>query len=198
MIDNSPNLIIMAGPNGAGKSTVAPVLLRDTLGVTQFVNPDVIAQGLSAFEPDRMTFAAGRIMMTRLKALAKQRASFAFETTHASRSFAPWIRKLIQTGYQFHLLFLWLPSADFAVQRVADRVGLGGHNVPEILIRRRYEAGLCNFFALYQPLATTWQMYDNSGESGIRLIAAGQQTTLTQMGDAELWENLKQEYSSGD
>jgi predicted ABC-type ATPase len=95
-----PNLVVLAGPNGAGKSTAAPVLLRRTLGVTEFVNADVIAQGLSAFDPDRVALAAGRIMLRRLQELARQGVSFAFETTLASRSFAPWIRELSQTGYQ--------------------------------------------------------------------------------------------------
>jgi predicted ABC-type ATPase len=189
-----PNLVVLAGSNGAGKSTAAPVLLRGTLGVSEFVNADVIAQGLSAFDPDRVALAAGRIMLRRLQDLAGQGVSFAFETTLASRSFAPWIRELSQTGYRFHLMFLWLPSADFAVQRVAERVQQGGHNVPEATIRRRYHAGLSNFFRLYQPLAATWRMYDNSNHAGSRLIAAGQQTTVTQIRDAAIWQYLTQEY----
>jgi len=146
MAYSTPNLVVLAGPNGAGKSTAAPALLQGTLGVTEFVNADVIAQGLSAFDPDRVALAAGRIMLRRLQELARQGVSFAFETTLASRSFAPWIRELARTGYLFHLVFLWLPSADFAVQRVANRVRLGGHDVPEMTIRRRYHLGLYNFF----------------------------------------------------
>ena len=137
-------------------------------------------------------------MLTRLQELAEQRASFAFETTLASRSFVPWIRGLVQTGYKFHLVFLWLPSADFAVQRVADRVRLGGHDVPETMIRRRYESGLRNFFTLYQSLAMTWRMYDNSGDVGVRLIAAGQRATVTQTGEAAIWQTLTQEYGHDD
>ena len=198
MAETPPSLIVVAGPNGAGKSTAAPILLQETLGVSEFVNADVIAQGLSAFQPERVAFAAGRIMLTRLQELAERGTSFAFETTLASRSFAPWIRELTLTGYQFHLVFLWLPSADFAVQRVADRVRLGGHGVPEATIRRRYGAGLRNFFTLYQPLATTWRLYDNSGDAGIRLIAAGQQVSVTQIGEATIWQNLRQEYGYDD
>ena len=194
MAPTTSNLVVLAGPNGAGKSTAAPVLLRGTLGVTEFVNADVIAQGLSAFDPDRVALAAGRIMIRRLQELARQGVSFAFETTLSSRSFAPWIRELSQTGYQFHLVFLWLPRADFAVQRVADRVRLGGHGVPETTIRRRYHLGLHNFFRLYQPLATTWGMFDNSGTAGLREIAAGQQTSMTQISDAAIWQHLTQEY----
>ena len=94
-----PSLVVIAGPNGAGKSTLAPVLLKDTLAVTEFVNADVIARGMSAFAPENVAIAAGRLMLGRLRELAKQRTSFAFETTLASRSFAPWIRRLVETGY---------------------------------------------------------------------------------------------------
>lgn len=113
-----PSVIILAGPNGAGKTTAAPSLLRGTLGVVEFVNADLIAQGLAGFDPQRAALAAGRAMLARIDDLARQRASFAFETTLASRSFAPWLQNLIQTGYRFHLVFLWLPDADFAVDRV--------------------------------------------------------------------------------
>jgi hypothetical protein len=86
---------------------------------TPFVNADVIAQGLSGFDPMSAAMAAGRIMLQRLHELADKRKSFAFETTLASRSYAPWIRELKGKGYRFHLVYLWLSSADVAVARVA-------------------------------------------------------------------------------
>jgi predicted ABC-type ATPase len=113
-----PSVIIISGPNGAGKSTAAPSLLQGPLAVSEFVNADVIARGLSAFEPERVAMAAGRIMLARLEELANERASFAFETTLASKSFAHWITGLKSTGYLFHLIDLWLPSAEMAISRV--------------------------------------------------------------------------------
>jgi predicted ABC-type ATPase len=74
--------------------------------------------------------------------------------TLASRTFAPWLRELSQSGYQIQLLLLWLPSADFALERVADRVRMGGHDVPSETVRRRYRSGLLNFFSLDIPLAS--------------------------------------------
>ncbi len=121
-------------------------MLKGTLRVTEFVNADLIAQGLSAFKPEMTAFQAGRIMLERLHYLAKKRVDFAFETTLASKTFAPWIAKLRETGYVFHLIFLWLPSEEFAINRLAERVRSGGHNVPEDIIRRRYHTGLRNFF----------------------------------------------------
>ena len=164
MSDVRLSVVILAGPIAAGKSTVAPALLYGALAVNEFVNADVIARGLSAFDPESAAIAAGRVMLARLRELADQRVSFAFETTLASRSFAPWLRDLRASGYEIHFLFLWLPSADFALDRVAGRVRAGGHDVPAETVRRRYRAGLRNFFSLYEPLAsTTWAVYDSSG-----------------------------------
>jgi predicted ABC-type ATPase len=84
--------------NGAGQSTVASDLLQDVLAVDEFVNADVIARGLSGFEPDRAAIAAGRSMLARLKELAARRVDFAFETTLATRSFAPWLRDRCHSG----------------------------------------------------------------------------------------------------
>jgi predicted ABC-type ATPase len=186
-------VVVLAGPNGAGKSTSAPSILKDALGVDEFVNADVIARGLSGFEPERAGLAAGRIMLARLRELARQRSSFAFETTLASRSFAPWIADLMRTGYQFHLVFLWLPHPDLAVARVVARVRDGGHDVPEATIRRRYEAGLSNFFRLYQPMATTWEFWDNSTESGLAPIAFGAGNATFKVSDP-VWERIKTGY----
>ena len=98
--------MILAGPNGAGKSTAAPDLLHGALSVNEFVNADVIARGLSAFDPDSVAIAAGRVMLARIRELAAQRVNFAFETTLASRSLAPRIRDLLPSGYAVHLVFL--------------------------------------------------------------------------------------------
>jgi predicted ABC-type ATPase len=194
MAEPAPNVVVLAGPNGAGKSTSAPSILKDALGVDEFVNADVIARGLSGFEPERAAMAAGRIMLARLRELALQRSSFAFETTLASRSFAAWLAERLLTGYQFHLVFLWLPSPDIAVARVAARVREGGHDVPEETIRRRYEAGLRNFFGLYQPMATTWEFWDNSTESGLTPIASGAGHVALKVNDRAIWEQIKAGY----
>ena len=58
MSNPRPSVVILAGPNGAGKSTAAPELLQGELAVNEFVNADVIARGLSAFDPDRAAMAA--------------------------------------------------------------------------------------------------------------------------------------------
>ncbi len=192
MTDQPPKVVILAGPNGAGKSTSAAKLLLGLLQVTEFVNADTIAQGLSAFAPDRVALAAGRVMLRRMKELAAQRANFAFETTLASRSYAQWLTGLKATGYEIHLIFLWLPSADMAVARVADRVRAGGHDVPEPTIRRRYAAGLVNLRTLYLPLANSWKVIDNTVVRSPRCIAAGLADGPTRIHLPEVWRTIEQ------
>ena len=186
----APHVIVVAGPNGAGKSTTAPYLLRDTLEVAEFVNADTIALGLSAFQPEAVAVTAGRIMLRRMRQLAEARRDFAFETTLAGRSLAPWIAGLKRRGFRVHLLYLWLESADLAVSRVAERVRLGGHDVPELVIRRRYTKGLRNLFELYMPLADGWQVFDNSHPTGPRPVAAGAGRDVHYVVDAGTWRMI--------
>ena len=167
-----PHVILLAGPNGAGKSTVAPLLLKGALGVQEFVNADTIASGLSAFSPESAAFQAGRVMLRRLSELSKARKNFAFESTLAARSFAPWLKRLRTKGYSVRIVFLFLPDPRLAIERVRQRVRLGGHDIPIPVIRRRYYSGIRNFFDLYMPLADQWRIYDNSGLTP-RLVALG-------------------------
>lgn len=172
-----------------GKSTTAPALLQGALGVTEFVNADDIARGLSAFNVEGATLAAGRVMLARLRELARQRISFAFETTLAGRSFARWLEDPKRDGYAVHILFLWLPSAEFAIDRVAARVRLGGHSIPVETVRRRYHAGLRNFFDLYHAVASDWRVYDSSGGAP-RLIAARLDFQGIDVYDQDIWARV--------
>jgi predicted ABC-type ATPase len=184
-----PNIIVIAGPNGAGKSTLAPALLRDTLNIPEFVNADTIAEGLSAFAPDDASFDAGRVMLGRLHELAEEQKDFSFETTLATRFYARWLRQL-RPEYNVTLIFLWLQSADLAVQRVAERVRTGGHVIPEETIRRRYSRGIKNLFELYMPIADVWSVRDTSSEASkeiARYTDADGETVF----DEERWKAIK-------
>lgn len=165
-------VFLIGGPNGAGKTTLAPHLLRDKLAIHRYVNADPIALGLSGFDPSSVSFEAGRVMLSRLKSLVQERQTFALESTLAGKSYGRWIKQIRKEDYRVQLIFLWLRSPDLAVQRVAERVRDGGHDVPEEVIRRRYFAGLRNFWTLYQPLADAWAVYDNS-EGACKTIARG-------------------------
>jgi predicted ABC-type ATPase len=184
-----PNVVVIAGANGAGKSTLAPYLLRDTVGILEYVNADTIAAGLSAFAPENSAFEAGKVMLTRLNELAGQKKDFAFETTLAARFYAGWLQKRQLEGYQFHLVFLYLRNTELAVERVKSRIRLGGHSIPETVINRRYDKGLQNFFQLYQPIADSWRFYETS-EMPV-LIASGAKEGKINIVKAELWNDLQ-------
>ena len=186
-----PNVIMLAGPNGAGKSTASRSLLADQLKVTTFVNADIIAQGLAGFDPESAAWEASRIMLERLDDMAEKRHDFAFETTLAARSYVPRIEKWRSEGYCFQLYYFWLPSADLAVQRVADRVQQGGHHVPEETVRRRYRQSLKNLFDLYMPLADVWNVYLNEQRGSPQLIARGSRETPQLVADQRVWEMMQ-------
>ena len=185
-----PDVVVIAGPNGAGKSTLAPYLLRDGLGIVEYVNADTIAQGLSAFAPETAAMEAGRVMLRRLNELAKDRRDFAFETTLATRFYSKWLRSLQASGYNIHLVFLWLASPELAIERVAARVRDGGHNIPEETIRRRYERGLNNFFELYKPLVDSWDVLDVSDESP-KEVALGDKIGGKQIINESIWKLIE-------
>ncbi|MEO8573665.1 MAG: AAA family ATPase [Pyrinomonadaceae bacterium] len=186
-----PNIIVIAGPNGAGKSTLAPALLRDTLQVFQYVNADTIAEGLSAFAPEDASFDAGRVMLGRLHELADEGKSFAFETTLASRFYAGWLKDLRERrDYRASVVFLWLPSVDLAIARVAARVQTGGHSIPEETIRRRYDRGVKNFFELYLPVADYWRFF-NAGVTPASEIGRYTETDGEHIFDHDLWTKIR-------
>jgi len=157
-------IIIIAGPNGAGKTTFAREFLPNEAGCPIFVNADLIAAGLSPFNPELAAVAAGRLMLEQIADHARRGQSFAFETTLSGRGYVRLIRQWRRDGYLVVLFFLCLANPEEAIARVAERVAQGGHDVPEDVIRRRFAAGLRNFETLYREEADFWRRYNNSGD----------------------------------
>lgn len=122
-------IIIVAGPNGAGKTTFAREYLLNEARCPDFINVDLIAAGLSPFDPDRAAIRAGRIMLSEIHRRTRKGESFAFETTLSGHVYAHLIPKWQADGYRVKLIFLSLPSPEIAIARVAARVAQGGHNV---------------------------------------------------------------------
>jgi len=178
----APRIYLIGGPNGAGKSSVAAVLLPESIALDQFVNADLIAEGLSPFAPESAAIAAGRIMIERMYTLRDRGVSFAFESTLASKSPARFLADAQQMGYVTHLVFLWLDSVQLAQSRVLGRVAAGGHNVPPSVINRRYWRGLRNLVRIYMPLVDGWSLIDSSGPE-LAIIAErspGSEATIAQ------------------
>lgn len=154
---------IIAGPNGAGKTAFAAEFLPKEADCPPFVNADLIAAGLGPFRLDAVAFQAGRMMLQKIHEHAEHGESFAFETTLSGRIYARWIPRWQGQGYRVKLYFLRLSTPEQAMERVAQRVAEGGHNVPEQVIRRRFEAGWRNFQEVYRQIVDEWVLYDNSG-----------------------------------
>ncbi len=173
-MNNQLKVVIIAGPNGAGKTTFAREFLPNEANCPTFINADLIAAGLSPFNPEAASVRAGRLMLEEIDDMVRQRKSFAFETTLSGRAYLHKIQQWQKLGYHVKLLFLSLPTSDVAIARVAARVSQGGHNITEDVIRRRFKAGLLNFDTLYKQQVDAWMLYDNS-ESKPRIVAWGEQ-----------------------
>jgi predicted ABC-type ATPase len=157
--------------------------------VIEYVNADAIASGLSPLNPESMAMQAGRLMLERMNVLAESRADFAFETTLAARTFAPFLRSCKAEGYVVSLVYFWLPSVELAVERVARRVASGGHSIPEAVIRRRYDRGRRNLIELYLPLSDGWLILDNA-ERNSRLVARQPINQPPTIYDQETWNQI--------
>jgi len=156
------NLYIIAGCNGAGKTTASFTILPEIIECKEFVNADEIAKGLSPFQPEKVSFESGRIMINRINELLKENESFAFETTLSTRSYKNKILKAKSQGYTVTLLFFWLNNIELAKERVKTRVLEGGHNIPKDVIERRYLKGIYNLFDIYLPILDGAFIFDNS------------------------------------
>lgn len=183
-------LYIIGGCNGAGKTTASFTVLPDILDCREFVNADEIAHGLSPFNPASVSIEAGRLMIQRINELLNRDATFAIETTLATKSYFNLVRQAQKRGYTVMLVFFWLRSAELALHRVAERVSGGGHDIPAPTTRRRYVAGINNLFKIYMPEVDCWVIYDNSDTPRIQIAHGGKDVPTTVLNN-ELFTKLK-------
>jgi predicted ABC-type ATPase len=169
----TPKIVIIAGPNGAGKTTFAREFLPREGGLPDFINADLIAQGISPFAPEKAAIAAGRMMVRMIREKVRRRESFAFETTLSGRNYARHIPKWRRAGYHVKLIFLRLASVNIALRRIQLRVSQGGHNVEASVVRRRFKAAVQNFHSIYSKLVDSWVLYDNTHETP-QVVAEGE------------------------
>ena len=184
------NLYIIAGCNGAGKTTASYTVLPEMLHCKEFVNADEIAKGLSPFQPETVSFQAGRIMLQRIDELIKSNADFAFETTLTTLSYRQTINAAKRKGYNITLLFFWLNDVKLAIERVKTRVAEGGHNIPEETIIRRYNKGVQNLLTIFVDLCDYWLVIDNSNTPYF-FIAKGNERQVITVFNNEKWEQIK-------
>jgi predicted ABC-type ATPase len=181
-----PKVIILAGPNGAGKSTAKRLFIPDFI---PFINADEIAKDLQQEghpTGSATDLQAGRLLLQRISEQVAERNSFAVETNLANRTLAQRIVQWQHIGYVVYLYYLWVPSPEFAIARVAQRVRMGGHYIPDETVRRRYYRGIQLLFSTYIPLVDYWRIQNSSFPSGPRLAARG----VRQIRDKAVWQSM--------
>jgi len=152
------------------------------------VNVDLIASGLSPFDPERVALKAGRIMLDQIHSLAKRGVDFGFETTLSGKTYVKLLQGMKKSGYLVHIFFLWIPNVELAIERIRLRVRNGGHHIPDEVVRRRFGRSLPNFFRTYQPLADSWTIFDNSVD--IPQMIAFSESGKTEILDSDLFSIL--------
>lgn len=156
-----PTIYVIAGPNGVGKTTFADRYLPDEARQIEFVNADLIARGLSPYDPDVVAMDAGRIAIGRIRQLIANQVGFTWETTMSGRSAAGWLREAKTAGFTLKCYFLWVRQPEIILTRIRQRVVEGGHNIPESVARRRFFKTIENCFGIYRPLFDSWMLYEN-------------------------------------
>src|SRR4030095_1177042 len=190
----NPKIYVIAGPNGAGKTTFAREFLPRYADCKNFINADLIAQGMSPFSPETMAFRAGRLMLEEIEAYANRRESFGFETTLAGSGYLTLLQGLKQSGYELHFFYLWVHTVSLALDRVKSRVLQGGHDVPEEVVRRRFDRSLRNFLLRYRFLADSWMFFDNKGSTPA--IVAFQERGTDYIINQAVYEKLSGQYGT--
>ncbi len=178
-----PSLYIIAGPNGAGKTTFIKRFAPCEIAVLDFINADEVARGLSPLAPERAQFEAGRIVLSRYEQFVSERRDFCLETTLSGRTYRKHFAAARAAGYHVRLDFLLLPDIEDSIRRVADRVELGGHDVPLEDLHRRFRVGVQNLFSIYRPVLDAWSLHDNGLQTPV-LLAYGTPNEITVVAEA--------------
>jgi len=182
------NVYVVAGPNGVGKTTFAREFLPYYAKCPNFVNADMIALGLSPFEPQTAAIKAGKLVLSRIHEFAAAGADFGFETTLSGKTLVNLFKHLKAEDYKLHIFFLWVPGPKLSLARIKDRVATGGHHVPSEDVERRFGRSISNLFKLYMPLADSWMLFNNAGSKPV-LIAKGS-NGHKEVSDAELFGKI--------
>ena len=184
------NVYIIAGSNGSGKTTFARLFLPNYANCPNFINADLIAQGLAPFNPNSAAIKSGKIVIQQIHEFSDRGVDFAFETTLSGKSYMNLFKTLKNKGYTLHLFYLWIPSPKLAISRIKERVSEGGHNINDEDVRRRFSRSIHNFLTLYQSLFDYWMLFDNSKTNPI-LIAKNNKGQI-EIIDSKVYQMIKE------
>jgi len=161
-----PTFYLIAGANGSGKTTLGHELLREHKDLVS-LNTDEIAAKIG----DKTGFSSGKIIQDRLDKVIAAKESFVWESTISGVHHRRILEKARRAKYEIILIYMFLDSVDLNIARVQKRVALGGHNVPESDIRRRFARSIKNFWGV-KTLADQWELYYN-GDDNYEQVARG-------------------------
>jgi predicted ABC-type ATPase len=159
--ESQPIIYLIAGCNGAGKTTFAKQFLPHEVKCLNFLNADLIAQGLSPLNTQAAAIKAGRLLLAEFRRFVSKSQTFALESTLSGKTYISLLKRAKQQGFQLYLHYLWLPNPAVAIARVHERVKKGGHDVPVADIRRRFGRSLKHFIHDYAPLSDRWAVWDS-------------------------------------
>ena len=191
MVFMTKKIFMIVGPNGAGKTTTAMQLILNTSVINEYINADEIARGLAPMHPESMALTASKLMIKRLNELLESNKNFAFETTASGTNYIKHLTKAKANGYEVNLTFLWLSSPELAAKRVAQRVVLGGHNIPHDVIIRRYYLGIKNLIKHYLPLSDSALILDNSNIESDKIIARKNISSGLEILEPSIWNEIE-------
>ncbi len=140
---------------------------------------------------ESVAIEAGRLFIEKIGKNIASKESFIVESTLSGLSLGKWIRRAKEAGYYVTVLFVYLDSAQFCVDRVALRVTKGGHFVPDEDVVRRYNRSNNNFWQTYKALASEWSLFNNSGEGIVQIAASGNDDASILVLDEKRFERWK-------
>jgi len=185
----SKHVYIIAGPNGSGKTTFARLFLPEYVKCPNFINADLIAQGLAPFDPRRAAIKAGKLVLQQIHDFSRRGIDFSFETTLSGKSYVSLFNSLKASGYALDLFFLWIPTPKLSIARIKERVLEGGHHVPDADVQRRFIRGIDNFFNLYEPILDSWMFFNNAED--LPILIAKRENGHTVVIYDKLFERIK-------
>lgn len=156
-------ITVIAGVNGAGKSSIFGSMIRRQGG--DYFNPDEVTREMMRTNPalslegaNSQAWLKGRDM---LKRAIEDDQDYTFETTLGGNTLCNLLHDALDQGQAVRILFCGLESPELHIQRVAERVSKGGHDIPEKKIRERWSNAIHNMMQLI-PRCQTVRVYDNS------------------------------------